>query len=376
MVTPDGERLPVSLTGATASSDSDVAPGSAADDKGKGSPVSGGSTQAASSNAATRKVTGKTAPALAEKEEPLIHEILNKFGNYLDVHEKLEPAAFPKNFTGSSQETSSAPASTAESAGDAEQKMASGGVKTNAVPKSSGPAIQWPEEDQYLIEELLANFGNDLAVHGKLEPSDGFPAKSGSAASAAPSPTHEKPPPSAVSVSEPAKPQPLINFARYTEIRAQLAKFQKAGDQQGYRQFLQNLNENEKLVVPLRNLENKLQKDPSLRAEDELYHRAMQLKTSHEKLSGFRDAMLRYDRIQLLLNDFVNRVKKGPAPLMKAVQSIWSQVRLLLNQVDQLESMRSQMKFLLLGIQDPEIKKKTQEILESLLNRAHSIYTE
>ena len=102
----------------------------------------------------------------------------------------------------------------------------------------------------------------------------------------------------------------------------------------------------------------------------------MQLGVAPARLAGFRQAMLRFDKIQLLLNDFVQRVKKGPAPLMKAVQQIWGQVRLLLNQVEQLDSMKSQMKILLLGVQDAELKKRTQEILESMLNRAHNIYTD
>ncbi len=380
MMTPNGERLPVSLAGANPEQEAEENDASPVDgDNAKTASASNASAVPSGSEPA-KKVTNK-AVFSAEKEEPLIQEILNKFGNHLDVHEKLEPAAFPKNFQASSPDD--APATTENGSAAAESSSpgtGSGGVKTNAVPQSSGPTIQWPEEDETLIQEILNQFGNVLAVHGKLEPSDGFPPRSGqptAAATSGPGASEAASEDSSASATSGSPgPNSPINFARYTEIRAQLAKFQKAGDQQGYKQFLQELSQDEKLVVPLRNLENKLQKNPSLRVQDEVYNLAMQLSTSPEKLAAFREAMVRFDRIQLLLNDFVQRVKKGPAPLMKAVQSIWSQVRLLLNQVDQLESMRSQMKFLLLGIQDPEVKKKTQEILESLLNRANSIYIE
>ncbi|MCB1171267.1 MAG: hypothetical protein KDK25_13065, partial [Leptospiraceae bacterium] len=248
--------------------------------------------------------------------------------------------------------------------------------------------IAWPDEDMGLIEELLKEFGNDLDVHGKLEPSDGLGGSSamGSAPSGARSPMQDSQSGVASSTQggstdqgsdlEHARPIAPVHFARYTEIRSQLAKFQKAGDQAGYRSYLEQLGEQEKLIVPIRNLQNKLQKNPTLNADDEIYHLAMQLGLAPARLAGFRQAMLRFDQIQLLLNDFVQRVKKGPAPLMKAVQQIWGQVRLLLNQVEQLDAMKSQMKILLLGIQDAELKKRTQEILESMLNRAHNIYTD
>ncbi|MEQ8350396.1 MAG: hypothetical protein RH862_02860 [Leptospiraceae bacterium] len=376
MMTPNGEKLPSSLTGGSSESEDATAGSSkpAATDQG---PSKESTTSGPSSATSAKKVTGKGPGILPQKDEPLIQEILNKFGNHLDVHEKLEPAAFPRNFKPSSSEESTAASDDSAGSGDSAPSPAPAGVKTNAVPKSAGPVIEWPDEDIGLIQEILESFGNDLAVHGRLEPSDGL-ATPGSASRKQTS----EPASQTAAISTPATeldkapPSAPISFARYTEIRGQLARFQKSGDQQGYRQYLQDLGEEEKLVVPLRNLENKLQKNPSLKASDEIYHLSTQLGVSAEKLAGFRSAMLRYDRIQLLLNDFVQRVKKGPAPLMKAVQSIWSQVRLLLNQVDQPESMRSQMKFLLLGIQDPEVKKKTQEILESLLNRAHSIYSE
>ncbi|MCB1140318.1 MAG: hypothetical protein KDK23_16290 [Leptospiraceae bacterium] len=388
LVTPSGEKLPTSIAGAPAEDES-PAPSPAASNPAAASAPHSVSKESSPSQPTT--VTGKKSILPMEKEEPLIQEILNKFGNHLDVHEKLEPSAFPKNFQKPQEQSASEAKSDAPSAAPT-PAAGSGGVKTNEVPKSAGPVIEWPEEDTGLIEELLEQFGNDLAVHGKLEPSDGL--SGGSSMASAPS-GNKGPSPASHSGSaassqgesgnrgaEPdlknARPIPIapVHFARYTEIRSHLAKFQKAGDQAGYRTYLEQLGEQEKLIVPIRNLENKLQKNPSLKAEDEIYHLAMQLGVAPARLAGFRQAMLRFDKIQLLLNDFVQRVKKGPAPLMKAVQQIWGQVRLLLNQVEQLDSMKSQMKILLLGVQDAELKKRTQEILESMLNRAHNIYTD
>lgn len=398
LVTPSGEQLPVSLTGEPTTEESEEqtpAPSSASTGSDAPDPraVPAGA-ESATGQATT--VTGKKSSPFTEKEVPIIQEILNRFGNHLDVHEKLEPAVFPKNFQKQSEDSASEQSAVPTApAGEAAPAPASGsgGVKTNSVPKPASPVIEWPDENVGLIDEILQEFGNVLSVHEKLEPSDGLSgggaaiagssssaghpshsmAPSGSSARTAPS--HSDSAASSPDELEHAEPKALVSFARYTEIRSRLAGFQKAGDQQGYREFLQGLSQEEKLIVPIRNLENKLHKNPDLRAGDEIYNLSVQLGISPMKLASFRQAMLRFDRIQLLLNDFVQRVKKGPAPLMKAVQQIWSQVRLLLNEVDHLDSMKSQLRIILLGIQDHELKKRTQEILESMLNRANNIFT-
>ncbi|MCB1166530.1 MAG: hypothetical protein KDK33_10270 [Leptospiraceae bacterium] len=371
--TPNGERLPASLSGGSPAQPQEQAETAAVPAEKSSAPA------AASAGVKTNAPPPRAAPVLPPLQEDvhLIEEILNKFGNHLDVHQKLEPSAFPENFSAESDSDSVAPAQDAAPA--QQQPAASGGVKTNAPPPRQAPVLPPLREDQHIIEELLNKFGNVLNIQGRLEPSDGLATGGAAAAPSSAAANRPETPSNKAATAQnlgEVEPRAIIGFARYTEIRSRLAQFQKTGDQNAYKQFLQQLDSDEKLVVPLRNLENRLNKDPSLKPSDELYHLSINLSIDAARLAGFRQAMIRYDRIQLLLNDFVQRVKKGPAPLMKAVQQIWPQVRLLLNQVEDLSAMKSQMKILLLGIADPEVKKRTQEIVESLLNRAHSIYAD
>ncbi len=361
LVTPSGEVLPASLTGGS------MGPAEAAPSGNGGAAPAAAATDAkpAPKPAAPATKAAPTGPLI--KEKLLLTELLEKFGNVLDIPGKLEPAVWEEE----GAEGNGEPGPVAAPAVQAPERAA---IATPAPKKATpaGPLIR----EKLLLTELLEKFGNVLDIPGKLEPSvwedeegggGGAPTDAGlasaeydtSGADASPSVFDRIP----------------MTFGEYATIQKKIQAFQASGDQSVYRAWLNNeAGLPGKAMIGLRNLDNRERNSGGINWQDEYANLAVHLGVDVRQVEDFHLRMKYFIRIQQHINQLTHTIKsQGPA-LLGAAQKIWPQVLQIFHNPGDAGSYRSQLKIILLQIPDPALKEKMVGALGPVFDEVAAVY--
>lgn len=304
--------------------------------------------------AAAAPVRPAAAPPVMIKESSIIKEILEKFGSHLDIPGKLVPKEYGDM---DDDEPAAVPIP--------ETPVAAAGPATAAPTVARTPAPAAPAvKEVSIIKEILNKFGSVLDIHGKLVPKSGLDAGL----------VDDDDDDDAVGQAQPESardiPRLTIAFVEYLDIIKALQEFQKSGDQNAYRQWLNGLTVPGKAVVGLRNLEGKARRGADVYWPDEYYNLSSHTGTMPESIQLLHEDTRRYEQVQRLLTRFTDSIRQMDPPTLQAARTIWPQIRLLFNEPGDESALVSRMKIVLLQVVDAGRKAKIQEVLEPLVRQA------
>lgn len=270
------------------------------------------------------------------EEKSILAEILERFGNILDIPGVLTPRDFTGEDEGFSVEEVAAP-----------EEPAAAGVE---------PSI---------IEEILQRFGNDLVVKDKLEPRD-FSENTGDLFDSADSAD-------SLSMNDEGQDfQPIaVTLSTFANIRSRLAEFHKNQDRAGYQEYLNTATDDMRAVVAVCNLAAKAKRQ-QIDMGEELYRLSLTLPYTQEQLQELYERLDRYSKTAALINEFTARVKQASAPLQMEVRKVWKQILDLLDEDPGEAVVKQRMKILLLAV-NPAVKPKIESAIMSLINRIYSL---
>lgn len=269
------------------------------------------------------------------KEKSIIAEILERFGNILDIQGVLTPKEF---------------------SGDEEAFVVEEAVS------SDEPASH---VELSIIEEIVQRFGNDLAVHEKLKPKeypgddDGFFDATQSEATDSGEGSYSSFEPIAVTLTA------------FAGIRLRIAEFQKNQDRAGYQDYLNTASDDIKAVVALLNLSAKAKRQ-AVDMSDELYRLSMSLPYSQEQLEELFGRMDRYAKVTALVNEFMAKVKQASAPVQIEMRKVWRQILDLLDEDPGEAVVKQRTKILLLAV-NPAVKPTIESGIMSLISKIYSL---
>ncbi len=338
---------------------------------------SGGESSGGGSAGSTPAAAASPGSMLGGAETSIISEILEKFGEGLNVPGRLEVPPFPKNQGAATADGASSAGAAPAGAAPAAGASGSSGTGSSAPASSGGGFPDAPEDEQSMIAEILEKFGDGLKLPpGKLRAGDGMVGggneerlvssiQPGSAtAQVEPEPEPEDLP-----------PIPLT-FQQYIETVKRIQQFQSTGDSDGYRGWLSgDAGLSGKAVVGLRNLDTKAKRGADLNYDDEYYNIAAHLDVDRSQIRELHDRLKRFERLQRLLNEFTGSIKQGDPALVGAMKKIWPQVRLLFNDEWKADHMMNTLKIPLLQIADPELKQRVIEKMKPLLTKVEQLAT-
>jgi len=351
-VSDDGDLLPATLGGPSAAPASSQS-GPAATVTGK-APMAAGTAQTAAPAS-----TPAAKPAfLRPPEKPLIDEILEKFGNVLDIPEKLEVPDFgPEPPAAAGAGATAASASPAAAAG-------AGNVSTPA------PRPVSRKKEEQLIDEILNKFGNVLDIPGTLHPADGLgsPASMGDGGVEQESytPSYEDHAPS-------FEPIPC-SFQEFMAVMRLLQEFRTSGNQDGYKVWLtEKAGTVGKAIVGLRNMEGRLSAGQFAAEYQSLGQRLGVEALAMEDLHGRTRV---YARMQKEVSELTQKLKQMQPDAIAQVRRIWPQILLLFNEPGTVDGYESQMKMILLQVSVPALREKIIELLRPTFQAIESLYEE
>ncbi len=307
------EVLPQSVS---ATSESDSTPADASSEAGQG---------------ATEAEKDDLPVAGLRREKSIIAEILERFGNILDVHEALVPKAFSAD----------------EEAFVVEEVAPAAKESTEPVETS-------------ILEEILQRFGDELKVSGRLVPAEYSGDESFFDAAEA--------------EDQPAGPafEPIgVSLTSFAAIRARMAEFQKNQDRAGYQAYLSTASNDIKAVVALLNLSAR-QRKQAINLDEELFRISQTLPYSQEQLQELFRRMDRYAKATTLVNEFTARVKQASAPVQMELRKVWQQVLDLLDEDLDEVLMKQRAKIILLAV-NPTVKPTIESGIMSLISRIASL---
>ncbi len=315
-------------------------------------------------------VTGKAAPVYEDK--PIIAEILEKFGSVLNVHEKLEFNPFPPEMQGGSP----MPAVFEE---EAPGPVTGGAAPAPAIVKTTPASGYRPLADAPIIADILEKFGSKLNVTDKLIPLTGItegesgftPDFGGSQTDSADSGEEwsgEESPGGDLSDSIP------FYYEDYIEIMKALQGYQASGNKAAYESWLKSPdNANAGILVNLRNREGREKKGEMVNWEVEYFNIAMDHNYQKDQIRQFHDTMKKFDRVQRLFAHFTEKMKGAHPRIMNELKKIWPQIRMLPGIGDNYTSYITQLKIILLQVQDQPVKAKLLEIMDPYLKKTAEI---
>ena len=372
LVTPSGEVMPVSLSGDSGADGNGAGTNGAAKDA-----PAGAAGKAPAGNASAPASSGadaKGAPPPPKAEKPLLDELIDKFGNVLDIPGKLEPSVWE-------DEQTEAPAGADGAGGGAGKKSAetapaAGGDKpTQAAPKR----VEKP-----LLDEVMERFGNVLDIPGKLEPSvwEEEESSMGGAAPAASADPGSAPQAadSAPGPAVPAEPEfePIpMSFGEYAGIQKKVQAFQTSGNQAGYKAWLGGeAGLAGKALVGLRNLDLRERKGESIHWSDEYYNLSLHLDVDVRRVEDFHLRIKYYIRIQQTINGLTKTIKAQGAAVLGAAQKIWPHVLQIFHHPGDAQAYESQLKIILLQVSDAGLKQKLTEAVHPAFEQVAAIYND
>lgn len=282
---------------------------------------------------------GARAAVAAREERSILAEILDRFA--LDIRQKLVPQEFTEE------------------------------GEDFVVEESAGSEADEAGQEPMLLDEILKRFGSVLNVQEKLVPAeytgDGeeddtlFDGGDGSSAS-------EGDVWADTAVSFDPIPVVLTTFAA---IRNKLAEFQRRQDRAGYQSYLADASDDIKATVAVLNLATRVQKQPGVSIEDELFRLSSTISYSADQLRELYGRIDRYTRGMGILNEFMSRVKQAPAPIQVEIRKVWKQVLDVLDE-DAGESVaRQRCRIILLAV-NPAVKAQVESGIMSLISRMHA----
>lgn len=320
------EILPKSALGSAGDAADFAAVGSTTESPASGANQTEEPTSTASDPAAALKL---------REEKSVIAEILERFGNILDIQGVLTP----KDFSGDEE------AFVVEEAVSSDEPVA--------------------HVELSIIEEIVQRFGNDLAVHEKLEPKeysgddDGFFDTTQSEATDSEEESYSSFEPIAVALTA------------FAGIRSRIAEFQKNQDRVGYQDYLSTASDDIKAVVALLNLSAKAKRQ-AVDMSDELYRLSMSLPYSQEQLEELFGRMDRYAKATALVNEFMAKVKQASAPVQMEMRKVWKQILDLLDEDPGEAVVKQRTKILLLAV-NPAVKPTIGSGIMSLISKIYSL---
>ncbi|MBE7439517.1 MAG: hypothetical protein HS115_13755 [Spirochaetales bacterium] len=342
-VSDDGDLLPASLGGP------------AAPPTGPGATVTGKAPAVAVAAAAGKPAVAPAArPAfLRPPEKPLIDEILEKFGNVLDIPEKLEVPDF---------------APEPPAAGAPQVSVAAVPGAAASPPPPPRPVSRKKEEQ--LIDELLNKFGNVLDIHGALHPADGLgsPARMGDQGQGESMDSYEAP-----LYEDSAAFEPIpCSFQEFMAVMRLLQEFRAKGNQEGYRLWLtEKAGTAGKAIVGLRNMEGRLAAE---QFSAEYQSLATRLGTEGAAIEDLHQRTRVYARMQKEVNDLTQKVKQLEPAAVSEVRKIWPQILLLFNEPGTADGYESQMKMILLQVGSAPLRERIVELLRPTFSAMQSLY--
>ncbi len=359
-------------------------------------PAAGSAAPGPAAASGAQPVTGKpaagggapAAPApVMLQETSVIAEILEQFGDELTVTGPLHVPAFP---SGSGAAAPAAPGGSGGTAAASATASASASAGTSGGAGAATPggapaaAPMAAEQEPSLIAEILEQFGDELTVTGPLvlRPEAGGPA-GGPGAGVAPAAggaglpgvsTNAGAGMESVAVAPVELPEVALSFQQYMDVVRKLQEFQTSGNQAGYREWLSGeAGDGGKAVVGLRNVDARVKRGDSVNWSQEYEKIAGHMHLGAGQIENLHERIVRFQKLQQLLNQFIASVKTKEPPLVAAVKKIWPQVRLLFNEEWEAEAMMSRLKIPLLQIMDPALKSQVQSLMLPLLKKAESL---
>lgn len=288
---------------------------------------------------------GKPAALAAREEKSVLAEILERYGSILDIQAKL----IPQDFTEEGEEFV---------------------VEENAGSSAEEGDLQEP----LLIEEILKRFGSILSVHEKLVPVEysgddeeealfGGGEDDGEAQSS---------PEDVWGGTEPEVERIPVFLTTFAAIRSKLADFQKRQDRSGYQEYLAGATDEVKATLALMNLSARVQKQPDLSVEDELYRLSATMPYSVDQLREFFQRMERLSRNATLVNEFLLKVRQANPAIQSEVRKVWKQILDLLDDDPGEAVARQRSRIILLAV-NPAVKPSIESGIMSLIGRLYSL---
>lgn len=323
-----------------------------------------------------------SAASIPDVEPSIISTILDTFGDISPGKLEVDPfkGIDKKDFdekNAAESETASVPGQTGDAVSQIPEASAAS-FQAN-ISEPDDPRLVQAEkpvlaetEDRPIIQDILEKFRDQLKVSGKLEPAT-FPESSantpdsensGSLASAGRN--EEDLSQSDDSEEVYSLPDSLpIYFSEYSAIRKKVAAFQQAADRNGYQDWLRSAGSKEKAIVGIKNLERKSGLSPDL---PEYASIAVHLGCSAEELALFHRWTRCFDRVQSIMNKFVQAVQKQPGPILDHIKKVWPQMQLLFDRIPSPDGMKRDLKPILLAVPG-SIRNQVQIRLERLIDQ-------
>ncbi len=301
-------------------------------------------------------------PAVLELS--IIQEILEKFGSILDIREALViNAAMDDSLEDGPEEQSGQTASPAPLTHEAPA------LKTNA---SNVPVAEklpsWFSQDPPIIQDILNRFGTILNIQGKLIlPEDGaigviYEDEGGEGTTSGQSP-------------ETTFFRLEMSFDGYQSAMKQIQSFQTRQDREGYKRWITSeATLSVKVLVMLRNMEGRIQKGEQLDRKNEMSAIAQRSGLAVESVEDLHRRAKPMEALQGVIARFTRRVQAEEQPVSNAARFLWPQIRqMLIEETDQ-NTMISESKIMLLQIPDPVTREKLRGLLESVFKDVSDIY--
>ena len=330
LVTQNGEILPTSVTGVVPSS-----PGTG------GSPSTAAPTSFSSASPGQSAMSsGDSAPGMPSQsqEAPFIKEILEKFGNILDIPGKLEVR------------DDSDPSLSYD---DDEE-----GDEQEGVPS---------RRESSIIKEIIEKFGNVIDIPGKLVPEsdkeEGF-----DSGDDLPDDEEEE-----AEYEETVIPLPF-DFEQYIDTVKKIQEFQAAGNQTAYRTWLDSASQGSKAYVAIRNKEYAEKNGRDVNWEEEFYNLSHHLACTAGQLKELQGRFRKFEQLQKVLQHLTNEIRTKDPNFVNAVKKIWPQLRLMFQMEAEPSSMNSQLKIVLLQIPDPELKNRITQMMQNYFQKLYQIH--
>ncbi len=296
----------------------------------------------------------------AQGEKSILKEILERFGNHLDIAEKLVPkdlgddTAEVEIYDGASEQE--------EEAEEASPQAAA----PSAAPRPA-PAGAPARKESSILREILDKFGSQLDIHEKLVPKDLGDASAEDDIFGSQEAEEEEQEEAPAQVVQETVAFP---FTAYLDVLKKLQEFQASGDQNGYRAWLAGEASNEaKILVAVRNYEKKEKSGGAVNWDDEYYNLSTRLNCKPAYVSLVHKHIGKLAAVHSLWNHLMQAARTAPAPQMEDLKRLWPQIRLLFDEGGTEAALNSRLQILLLAVPDPARKTALQQILVPYLKK-------
>jgi len=311
----------------------------------------------------------KVAPPPTVAEQSILDEILEKFGNVLDIRVKLVT------------ETGAAEFDPDEEDDDEEEIVPMQEAVTPSVVTIVPESVPIKGDryeilhDPSIIEEIIEKFGNVLDVRTKLIPETGGSLDlydEEDEEEIEEEELHEAPA-SAPPPQKPFVPIPLP-FTAYAALIQQVRGFQIAKDNSGYTAWLGRSTPETKVVIRLKTLLGKEQRGEGMEWHGEYIRIASMLRVQPAAIQDLKTRIQKFDAIQTLLGALATQVKQTDSATIQAMKQIWSPLKGVFDDPAGSEILRSRLQMVVLQVTDPVLRSAILTLLAPVLEKAGKIF--